>query len=87
MFAEPNFENMNRATGKQMSAWKLLVILLIVNIAGFTIASIYFSRETGNSKPETQATQNKAEFGARVKHASSLAEWGYQVLLIIRGKR
>ena len=87
MLTEPNFERMNRGNGKQMPAWKLIVILLLVNVVGFVVANLYFSRETGNCKSETQATEQKAEFGTRVKQASSLAEWGYQVLLIIRGNR
>jgi hypothetical protein len=87
MIPEPIFESMNRGNGKQMPAWKIAIILLVVNIVGFAVASLYFRHESGNSKCENQATEQKAEFGARVSQASNLAEWGYQVLLIIRGNR
>jgi hypothetical protein len=87
MNPNPNFEYMNRGNNKQMPAWKIAILLLVVNIAGFAVASSYFSREKGNHKTETQATEQKADFGAKVSQASNLAEWGYHVLMILRGSR
>lgn len=80
-----NFESVKSREKTSMSKWQLILALVVINLLGFIAAQMYFSRQSADSKAETEAVDHQQRFGASVKDAGTMVEWGVKLLQLVRG--
>jgi hypothetical protein len=81
-----NFESVNPTQKAKFNKWHLFWILFALNLIGFTAAKMYFNTQNAHSKADTEAVDFKNKFGASVHSANTLANWGLELLHLLRGR-
>lgn len=81
------FESVKPQQSRSISKWQLIIALIVINLLGFVAAQLYFSRQAEASKAETETVENQHSFGANVKDAGTIVEWGVRLLQLVRGNQ
>ncbi|MBL7812500.1 MAG: hypothetical protein JNL57_09785 [Bacteroidetes bacterium] len=69
-----------------MSKWHLILALVLINIAGFAAAQVYFAHHKADSRTQTEAQEMKKSYGANVRDANTLMNWGFRLLMILKDR-
>jgi uncharacterized protein YpmS len=78
-----NFEPVTAMKQKAVSKWHLMIALLAINLVGFAVAQVYFSRQ-GENKTQSEASEVKKTYGMNVRETSTLLNWGFNLLQHLR---
>lgn len=82
-----NFDSVKTAESKKFNKWSLVWILCALNILGYAAAQLYFSDQSEQRKAETETVEFGGSYGATVKNANTLLNWGVEMLRVLRNSK
>ena len=65
--------------------WKIILVLLILNVLGFWAAQSYFNKQE-SSNTDREMVEEKPLFGTNVKETGVYKEYGIRLLALFLGR-
>lgn len=81
------FESVKSGRNRRITKWHLFWILFALNLIGFASAKFYFYEQDEQTKAGTEAVDFKNKYGASVHGASTLVNWGLEMLHVLRERK